>query len=86
MQDLGPTPPQSPWLDVRAAAVYSRKSRNTILSALQAGELRGSQTKTGGKWSIHRDAVDAWLRGEIADIQPAAVTRSKPRTVHTAAS
>lgn len=60
----------SPWLKVPEAARYGRKSATTIANALRSGELRGSQTVRGGTWLIHRDDLDAYLRGELAPAAP----------------
>lgn len=67
---------ESPWLTAREAAEYSRRSAGTINKALRDGSLRGSQKVRGGDWRIHRDDLDAWIRGELAPvIVPAKVTR-----------
>jgi helix-turn-helix protein len=70
-------PPVSPWLTVKEAAPYSKRSANTIKNALREGSLIGSQTKPGGIWVIHVDNLDAWIKGEIADVRPPAVTRRR---------
>lgn len=67
----------TPWLTVPEAAAYTRKSNTKISEVLRSGELRGSQTCRGGTWTIHRDDLDAWLRGERADAEPARVTRRR---------
>ena len=74
-------PVDTPWLEVPEAAEYARRHTQTIKNALRDGSLRGSQTKRNGKWLVHRDDLDAWLRGEIADVQPPAVTRRSRRSV-----
>lgn len=65
---------ETPWLTAAQAVAYSHKSLNTINKALRDGSLKGSQTKRFGTWSIHRDDLDAWLRGERADVRPARIT------------
>jgi DNA binding domain, excisionase family len=67
----------SPWLTVGEAVDYAKRSKNTLNCALRAGELRGSQTKRGGIWLIHRDDLDAWIRGEIAPAEPPRITRPR---------
>ena len=53
------------WHDTKTAGEYTGYSPTTILRALEAGELVGSQPRgRGARWRIHRDALDAWLRGE----------------------
>jgi hypothetical protein len=62
------------------AADYAGKHRDTILRALEAGELHGGQRmdketgkpKKGGRWSIRRECLDAWLDGEACAHQDAA--------------
>lgn len=51
------------WFTAPQAAEYAGCHVRTLQSALQAGELTGSQRVTGGRWRIHRDDIDAWLRG-----------------------
>lgn len=46
------------------AADYADRHRDTILRALELGELHGGQRKAGGRWSIRRECLDAWLDGE----------------------
>lgn len=67
----------TPWHTLAEAVAYSRRSRNAVLEALKTGELRGHQAKPGGSWTIHRDALDAWNRGEVADVQPQTITRRR---------
>lgn len=52
------------WFSTEQAAEYAGRHRKTILNALVAQELRGSQRAAGCTWRIHRDDLDAWLRGE----------------------
>lgn len=61
-----PKPPaiETPWMTVREVQAYSRQGRREVLDALGDGSLRGHQRKPGGKWTVHRDDVDAWLRGD----------------------
>lgn len=51
------------WHTVQSAADYSEYSERTISDALREGSLRGSQRIKNGRWRIHRDDLDAWLRG-----------------------
>lgn len=57
-------PIDSPWMTVAEVRTYSRQGRREVLDALNDGSLRGHQRKRGGRWTVHRDDVDAWLRGE----------------------
>lgn len=67
----------SPWLRVKDASTYSKRSPSLILAALRSGELPGSQTKRGGTWVVHRDDLDAWMRGEKADTSAPRVARRR---------
>lgn len=51
------------WLDVHQAADRAGYHWRTISDALREGTLHGAQRKTGGRWRIHRDCLDAWLSG-----------------------
>lgn len=53
----------SPWLTVPEAATYARVGHRAIYDACRAGQLRARQTSTpNGKWLIHVDHLDAYLR------------------------
>ncbi|MGH3627488.1 MAG: helix-turn-helix domain-containing protein [Sciscionella sp.] len=54
----------TPWLTVAEAAIRARRVRQTVRRALEVGDLDGHQTRRGGRWQIHIDAVDAWVRGK----------------------
>lgn len=62
------------------AAEYSGRHVDTIRRALEAGELHGGQRidkatgkpKKGGRWSIRRECLEAWLDGETCEHQSAA--------------
>lgn len=53
----------TPWFTVHETVQYARSSRTEVHAALRSGELRGYQTTANGKYRIHRDDVDAWVRG-----------------------
>lgn len=67
----------SPWMTIIEAAKYARSNTKTVGDALRDGSLRGYQTGRGGKWRIHRDDVNAWLRGEDPVSAPPRVTRRR---------
>ena len=67
----------TPWHTLAEAVAYSRRSRDQLLKALKTGELKGHQPQPGGSWTIHRDALDAWNRGELADVQPQPISRRR---------
>lgn len=63
--------------DTRQAAEFAGKHVDTIRRALEAGELHGGQRrdketgtpKKGGRWSIRRECLEAWLDGEACEHQ-----------------
>lgn len=76
----------SPWMTVQQVVAYTQTSRPTILAALKAHEtgdgsvhpLKGYRANPdGGRWRIHVQDVDAWVRGEEPVSFPAQVTRSR---------
>ncbi len=52
------------WLTVDEVRQMSGEGRTRVYEALQTGELVGSQRTPRGKWRIHVDAVESWMRGE----------------------
>jgi hypothetical protein len=70
----------SPWMLLRDACEYARSSRREVLEALNDGSLWGRQRKAGGTWRTHRDAVDAWLRGDPYVPSPPARLSSNRRS------
>jgi excisionase family DNA binding protein len=54
-------PVVSPWLNVAEAAIYAKYNKQTISSACRDGSLIASQP-LGGKWLIHKDDLDTWIR------------------------
>ncbi len=68
---------ETPWLTVDEAAEYARKSRSTVMIALRDDTLRGAQTGRNGKWLIHREDLDTWIRGDRADVRVPATTRRR---------
>lgn len=59
----------SPWLTVPEAAKRARRNRHTILDALACEELRGHRRGDRGRWRVHVDDLDAWVRGELSEVQ-----------------
>lgn len=51
------------WLNVEEAAARTGVSRTELLNALQTGELRGTQRVPRGRWRLHVDDLDHWMRG-----------------------
>lgn len=56
---------ESPWMTVDEAAAYARIDRDGLSRVLRSGELVGHRRGERGRWRIHRDELDAWIRGEI---------------------
>lgn len=54
----------SPWMTVQEVATYARSSKTEVMTALRDQSLRGYQNTERGRWRVHRDDVDAWLRKE----------------------
>lgn len=66
----------TPWLTVKDAAARARCGRASILAALADESLRGHRPPAKnpgepqrGRWRIHVDDLDAWLRGETAQVR-----------------
>lgn len=66
-----PVQPATPWMTVQQVATYSGHHPDFIYDVLHEFEatrgrsgLRGFQRTVKAKWCIHRDDVDAWIRGE----------------------
>lgn len=56
----------TPWMTVDEARVYARMGKNQVYAACRTGQLKARQTVAPqGKWLIHRDDLDAWLRSDI---------------------
>lgn len=51
------------WFNTRQAGEYVGNHPTTVLRALEAGELHGSQRKPKGRWRIHVTCLDAWAGG-----------------------
>lgn len=54
------------WFTTGQAADYAGCNIQTVAEACREGKLRAGQPfgGAGGRWRIHRDDLDAWLRGE----------------------
>lgn len=51
------------WLTVDEVVTYTGRSRTEVYAALQCEELPGSQRAKRGRWRVHTDDVDTWMRG-----------------------
>ena len=55
------------WFTIKEAARYARLAYRSIWDAVKDGELRASQRNgPGTPWKVHKDDLDAWIRGEEA--------------------
>lgn len=61
---IAPSPAAGPWLLVPEVAERARCGKSEVFAALTDGRLRGYQRSKGGRWRVHVEDVDAWLRGE----------------------
>lgn len=61
-------------LDTAEVAAATKKHVNTVRLALEAGELHGTQSKAGGRWSIREDCAEAWADNVPCEHQRANVT------------
>lgn len=67
-------PVDTPWMTAEEAGSYARTSAKAIRDHLTAGDLVGS--KPGRLWLIHRDDLDAWLRGRRVEMRILPARRS----------
>jgi hypothetical protein len=51
-------------MTVAEAAMAAKRAEITIRRALEGAELHGTQQLKGGKWSIQRQCLIAWLSGQ----------------------
>ena len=65
---------ESPWMTLAEVCSYGRIGRKEVLAALNSDELVGHQTKAGGRWRVHREDVDSWLRGTAPRQRSAPIT------------
>lgn len=62
---------ESPWMTFSEACAYAKVGQQSMYRALRTHELRATQgaVRPGterGRWRVHRDDLDAWMRGEQA--------------------
>jgi excisionase family DNA binding protein len=68
----------SPWLNLDDAARYALVGRDLMRDAVASGECVGYQSMKGGRWRVHRDDLDRWIRGDVGPATaPPLVTRRK---------
>jgi hypothetical protein len=51
------------WLTAAEVKLIANRHIDTVRRALESGELHGHQRTRKGRWQIHPNAVDAWIRG-----------------------
>jgi hypothetical protein len=52
----------SPWLTPAEAAEYAKRHPKNVSAALRNGVLPGTQAARKGRWVVHRDDLDVWVR------------------------
>lgn len=52
------------WFTGHEAATYARRHYKTVLYALEDGALKGYQNGARRRWTVHREDLDRWIRGE----------------------
>lgn len=60
---------ESPWMTFAEACEYARVGQQSMYRALRTHELKATQgaVRPGtvrGRWRIHRDDLDTWIRGD----------------------
>lgn len=60
-------------------AEATRRHPVTVRRALEAGELHGTQSGKGGRWTIREDCAEAWADKLPCEHQKANVTPIKAR-------
>ncbi|ORI13470.1 helix-turn-helix domain-containing protein [Rhodococcus sp. 1168] len=82
----------SPIFTVKDAAAYARCGTNHLYRALRTGELAATQggrpaPMRKGTWRIHRDDLEAWIRGQSPDQAPVKLKRvtGEPRRLKRSA-
>jgi hypothetical protein len=66
-------------LTVAEVAEATRRHPVTVRRALEAGELHGTQSTKGGRWTVREDCAEAWADGKPCEHQAANVTPIKRR-------
>ena len=61
--------PFKTWFTVAEAAEYAGVSPTTLGRVIRAHEIRASRPGSRGMYRIHRDDLEAWLRGEVYEQQ-----------------
>lgn len=54
------------WLTVDEVRQMSGEGRTRVYQALQEGELVGRQRTPRGKWRVHVEEVDRWMRRGVS--------------------
>lgn len=57
------------WHSTSTAAEEFGMHPSTVLKAVEAGELHGTQRVKKGRWRIHRDCLTAWGLGVSCEHQ-----------------
>ena len=54
------------WMSTEQAAEYAGMHPETVRRACETGDLTAYQMRRGGRWRIHPDDVDTWIRRAAA--------------------
>lgn len=72
-----PAPPSSgeaasPWLNIKEAAAYARRSHGTLRHAVKVGRLRAARVGERKQLLFRREYLDAWLEAQLTPAAPPA--------------
>jgi Helix-turn-helix domain len=67
-------------LTVPEVAAGARRSEVTVYRALEAGDLHGTQSMKGGRWTVREDCAEAWADGLRCEHQQRNVTPIRARS------
>lgn len=56
------------WLTPAQVNALTGRHVDTVRRALECGELHGHQRTRKGRWQVHPDAVEAWVRGTDGEL------------------
>lgn len=61
-------------LDVAEVSAGTKRHPVTVRRALEAGELHGTQSVKGGRWSVREECAEAWADRKPCEHQQQNVT------------
>lgn len=54
---------ESPWLNLKEAAVYARRAPRFLARQIRDGRLRAARVGGRGEFCLRREWIDEWLEG-----------------------